>query len=559
MNEKNGNQSDLQDAPRAVVKTRKQISIVWLVPVVALAIGGWLAYKAITEKGPTITITFETAEGLEAGKTKIKYKDVEIGKVETIDVSPDLSHIIATAELFKGAEQYLTEKTQFWVVRARVAAGKVSALGTLFSGAYIGMDPGKSGAPQRKFKGLEVPPVVTTDLPGRHFVLRSQRLWSLDVGSPIYYRQIKVGQVVSYELEKDNKTIRFQVFINAPHHELVYKNTKFWNAGGVDVTLDADGIRIRTEALVAILLGGIAFDIPPGLDPGDPAEMNEVFKLFANQEDILEKKTTELNNFILEFKGSVRGLSVGAPVELRGIKLGEVTKIRAEFDQETMSPRILVFIQTDPDAFKVVGKAVVTPKDELEQMVAKGLRAQLQTGSLLTGQLFVDVDFFPDAPPAKINYDGIYPQLPTVPARMEMLRASVTHLLNKLEKLPIDEIGNSLLNTVRNAEKITDSAELKQAIANLNQTLKNTNQFTADFNKKITPQLNSAMAQLNATLKQADKTLADAGSVVNPDSSLYRQLNRAMKELADAAQSIRALAEYLERHPDALIYGKGKR
>jgi paraquat-inducible protein B len=559
MNEKNGKDSGLQDAPRAVVKTRKQISIVWLVPIVALLIGGWLAYKAITEKGPTITITFKTAEGLEAGKTKIKYKDVEVGKVEGIDVSEDLSHVIVTAELLKGAKMYLTEKTRFWVVRARVAAGEVSALGTLFSGAYIAIEPAKEGAPRLEFKGLEETPVITRDLPGRHFVLKSERLWSLDIGSPIYYRQLKVGKVVSYKLEEDHKTIRFQIFVNDPHHKLVYKNTKFWNAGGVDVTMDAEGVRVRTESLVALLLGGIAFNVPPELEPGEPAEKDAVFTLYAKHEDILEKKPTELNHFILEFNGSVRGLSVGAPVELRGIKLGEVTDIKAEFDQETMSPRILVFVQTDPEAFQVVGEVVVAEKDALEQLVAKGLRAQLQTGSLLTGQLFVELDFHPDAPPAKIIYDGIFPQIPTIPAQMEMLRASVTQLLNKLEKLPIDEIGNSLLNTVRNAEKITDSAELKQAIANLNKTLKNTNQFTADFNKKITPQLNSATAQLNATLKTANKALADAGSVVNPDSALYRQLNRAMKELSDAAHSIRVLAEYLERHPDALIYGKGKR
>jgi paraquat-inducible protein B len=559
MNEKNGDESGLQDAPRAVVKTRKQISIVWLVPVVALLIGGWLAYKAVTEKGPTITITFETAEGLEAGKTKIKFKDVEVGKVETIEVGDDLRHVVVTAELVKGAEPYLTEKTRFWVVRARVAAGEVAALGTLFSGAYIGMEPATQGKLQLKFKGLEVPPVVTRDLPGRHFVLESERLWSLNVGSPIYYRQLKVGKVVSFKLEEDKKTIRFQVFIDDPHHKLVFKNTRFWNAGGVDVVMGAEGIQVRTEALVAVLLGGIAFDVPPEMKPGEVAEEDEVFTLYAKYEDSLEKKPTELNHYILQFSGSVRGLSVGAPVEIRGIKIGEVVDIKAQFDQETMTPRIMVFIDTNPDAFQLVGEAWASEKDQLDLMVAKGLRAQLQTGSLLTGALFVDIDFFPDAPPARINYDGIYPQIPTIPAQMEMLRASVTRLLNKLEKLPINEIGNSLLNTIENAEKITGSAELKQAIANLNQTLKNTNQFTKDVNKNIAPQLDSAAQQLSGTLKAANQTLADIRTIVNPDSALYRQLNRAMKELADAAHSIRVLSEYLERHPDALIYGKGKR
>lgn len=558
MTDENGNASDLQDAPEAVVKTRKQISIVWLVPVVALAIGGWLAYKAITEKGPIITISFETAEGLEAGKTKIKYKEVEVGKVESITFSKDLARIIVTAELVKGATPYLTENTRFWVVKARLTAGEVSALGTLFSGAYIGMDPGKGGEPRRHFDGLEIPPVVTTDLPGRHFILKAGSLHSLDIGSPIYYRQIKVGQVVSYALEEDKKTIRFKVFIDAPHHELVRKNTRFWNAGGLDVQVSADGVRVRTESLVSILLGGIAFDVPPLTEPGTQAQKDEVFTLHAKYGDILEIKPVELNYWILEFKGSVRGLSEGAPVEFRGIKFGEVTHIKAEYDMEALTPRILVFIQTEPDVFDVVGETRLTEEQVLERLIEKGLRAQLKSGSLLTGQLFVDFDFFPEAPPVGIKYDGVYPQLPTVPAPLAMITASLNQLLNKLEKLPLEEIANSLKKTVQGAERLVNSADLKQAIVKLNETLNNTDRFTENLNKAVMPQLSSAVAQLNDTLVQTEKTLADIGTTVNPDSPLYRELRRAMKELGDAARSIRVMADYLERHPDALIYGKGK-
>lgn len=596
--------AEFPEAPEAIVETRRQISIVWLVPVVALVIGGWLVYKAITEKGPVITITFKTAEGLEAGKTKIKYKDVEVGKVETIDVSEDLTHVIVTAKLVKGAKRYLTEHTRFWVVRARVAAGEVSGLGTLFSGAYIGVDPGKSGAPKRDFKGLEIPPVVTADRPGRHFAMRANRLGSLDIGSPVYYRQIKVGQIVGYKLGEDKRTIHFRVFINAPHHELVRENTKFWNSAGVDMDISAEGVQVRTESLVSLLLGGIAFDVPPNLAPGDPAREDQVFTLYARHKDILEISTADMRRWILQFEGSVRGLSVGAPVEFRGIRFGEVTHIMAEYDMETLSPRIRVFIATEPQVFEVVnGEIGLSEMDELEKLVGKGMRAQLKTGSLLTGQLFVDFDFYPDAPPAEIEYDGVYPKLPTVPAPLEMITAGVYQLLNKLEKLPIEEIGDSikgtvrgaerLLNsveleqaigglnqtmsgaeqlvnsaelkqvianlnqTIRGAEQLVNSAELKQAIANLNQTLDNTNQITGNLKKTVAPELNSAISKLNDTLAQTEKTLADIGSVVNSDSALYRELNRTMKELADAANSVSSLADYLERHPDALIYGKG--
>ena len=559
MNEQNGKESEVQDVPEAVVQARKrQFSIVWLVPIVALLIGGWLAYKALSEKGPTITITFQSAAGLEAGKTKIKYKNVEVGQVETINLSEGLTHVIVTAEMVHGADPYLKEDTRFWVVRARVTAGEVTGLGTIFSGAYIGMDPGEGHEPKREFKGLEIPPVVTEGLPGNHILLRSDRLGSLDIGSPIYYRQIKVGQIVSYELEPDNKTIRFKAFVNAPHHRLVYKNSKFWNASGLDVRLDADGIQIQTESLISLIGGGIAFDVPAGHTPGLQAPKDYVFRLFQNREDIQEKTQAQLHHWILQFKGSVRGLSVGAPVELKGIKFGEVTDIKAQFDPESLNPIILVYIATDPEAFTTVGPATLSPTGSVDALVAKGLRAQLQTGNLLTGQLFVDIDFHPDAPPAIVKYEREYPEIPTVPAPMEMITASVTRLLNKIEKLPLEDIASSLRNTVQGAERLVTSEELRKSIVELSGTLENARKISADMNTTITPELYSALSQLNSTLQQSQKTIAEVGDSVNQNSPLYRELVRAMKELADAAQSIRTMADYLERHPDALIYGKGK-
>ena len=560
MNEQNGKESEVQQVPEAVVHARKrQFSIVWLVPIVALLIGGWLAYKALSEKGPTITITFRTAEGLEAGKTKIKYKNVEVGQVETINLSEDLNHVVVTAEMVHGADPYLNEDTRFWVVRARVTAGEVTGLGTIFSGAYIGMDPGEGSTPQRDFKGLESPPVVTEGLPGNHFLLRSERLGSLDIGSPIYYRQIKVGQIVNYLLEPDNKTIRFHAFVHAPHHKLVYKNSKFWNASGLDVRLDADGIKIQTESLISLIGGGVAFDVPAGQTPGPSAPKDYVFTLFQQKEDIYEKSRTQLNHWILQFKGSVRGLSKGAPVELRGIKFGEVTDIKAQFDPESLDPIILVYIVTDPEVFVEIGDPSLTARGQLNALVAKGLRAQLQTGSLLTGQLFVDIDFHPDAPPAIVKYEREYPEIPTIPAPMEMITASVTQLLNKIEKLPLEEIAGSLRNTMQGAERLITSKELQQSVGELRATLENTRKITTDINTTITPELYSALSQLNNTLQQSQKTLVEVGDSVNQNSPLYRELVRAMKELADAAQSIRTMADYLERHPDALIYGKGRK
>ena len=537
MSEQNRSESSFNDVPEAVVHRKKHFSIVWLVPVVALLIGGWLAFKALSEKGPVITIAFETAEGLEAGKTKIKYKDVEVGQVESIDVSSDLSHVIVTAELSKRSKPYLTEDTRFWVVRARVAAGEVSGLGTLFSGAYIGISPGKPGvaAPARSFTGLEVARVITAGLPGRHFTLRSERLGSLDVGSPVHYRQIKVGQVVAYELEEDGKSVDIRVFINGPHHEVVFENTRFWNASGLDVAVDADGIRVNTESFVTMMFGGIAFDTPVSLESGARAEEGHQFKLYASREDIFEKEYSLKRYWLLHFAGSVRGLSVGAPVEFRGIRIGEVVDVKLEFDWNTMALRIPVLIQTQPERIITIGEQTTDRKTGMDKFVERGLRAQLKTGSLITGQLIVDLDFHPEAPPAEIKWQGRYPELPTVPTPMEEIIGGLARIVNKVDNIPLEQIGKDLQATMANLNKT--SAELQKLVKKLD---------------------DNVAPAATATLEQAQTTLIKVDKLLNAESPTGYELKRALGELAEAAHNLSILADYLERHPDSLVFGKGK-
>jgi len=548
MNEENNNAPDLQSLPQAVVQRKKQISIVWLIPIAAILIGGWLAYKGLSEKGPVVTIGFESAEGLEAGKTKLKYKDVEIGQVGTIHFNADLSQVLVTAELVKEAEPYLTENTRFWVVRPRVSASGVSGLGTLFSGAYIGMDPGKSGKPARDFKGLESPPLVTTDTPGREFVLRATALGSLDIGSPVYYRQIQVGQVIG---DKEGQSLSIKVFINAPHDALVYKNTRFWNASGFDLKLDAGGLKINTESIVSIMLGGIAFETPTSLEAGGPVEEGDVFRLYESRESIFERTYTEKKYYILHFNESIRGLTIGAPVEFRGMKIGQVVDINMEFDRKTDSPLITVLIETEPQRWETIGNSTETRDQEIEKLVEKGLRCQLKTGSLLTGQLFVDVDFHPDAPKAQIKYGQNFPEMPTIPAPLQIITARVNELLNKLEKLPIEQIGKDLGDTLQNVKRLSESRDLLQAVQSLNETLQHTRQLVQNLDSNVAPAIGS-------TLDQAQKTLASVEGTLGKDAPLPHEMRRALKELAEAARGIRILTDYLERNPDALIYGKGK-
>jgi len=378
-----------EEGPVSAVRSRRRrFSLVWVVPVVAALIGGWLVVKALTEKGPQITITFKSAEGLEAGKTRVKFKDVEIGLVEEIRIGEDASHVVVRAQMVKEAERFISENTRFWVVRARVSASAIYGLGTVFSGAYIDIDPGKPGKAAREFTGLEEPPIVTTGLPGRHFVLESDRRGSIEVGAPIYYRQIRAGEVVAFHLSEDGTKIVSKIFVNAPYHQFVRADTRFWSASGVDLKLDATGITLNTESLVSILVGGIAFDrFQNNSEPDEPAAESHRFRLYPNHQSAQEKIYSTKNYFVLLFEESVRGLSPGAPVEFRGIPIGQVVDIKSEFDFKANKVKIPVIAAIEPERISFIGKLPdgVTRESLAPYLIERGLRAQLRTGNLLTG------------------------------------------------------------------------------------------------------------------------------------------------------------------------------
>jgi paraquat-inducible protein B len=528
-----------QHATAAKVKTGRSFSIVWIVPLIALLIGGWLAVKAISEKGPTITISFATAEGMEAGKTKIRFKDVEIGQVEEIRLSDDLKQVVVTAELNREAEKYLNDKTRFWVVRATVRGGSVSGLGTLLAGAYIGIDPGTGGQPTKHFTGLEVPPVVTTGLPGRHFWLRADNLGSLNIGAPIYYRQIQVGQVVSYDFSPDQQAVDIQIFVEAPHHVMVTENTRFWNASGVDVSLNAQGLKVDTQSLVSVIGGGLAFDLPKDTPPGKEAEEHASFRLYPDRESIQEKTYTIRRYWMLLFEQSVRGLSVGAPVELHGIKVGEVVSLTLEYDPATKDFRVPVIVAFEPERIHGTREAARgIPADDPEKMLRwfieeRGLRAQLKTGNLLTGQLMIDLAFHPDGKPVKLSHVDGYPVVPTEPGSLEQIQESLARITSRLEKVPFEQIG----------------ADLQKVLKEARATLKQTGEFAGKLNNETAP-------QLKATLDELQKTLLELQGTLGKDSPLNYNAKKTLEELSLTLRSLRGLTETLDKQPQSLIFGK---
>lgn len=535
-------------AVSARTRTGRSISLVWIVPVVALLIGGWLAFKAISEKGPVISISFATAEGLEAGKTKIKYKDVVVGQVESIRLGDDLKHVVATAELSKDFDRFLNDKTRFWVTRAQIRGGTASGLDTLLSGAFIGVDPGLGGQYTKKFTGLDVPPVVTTDLPGRHFWLRSQKRGSLSVGMPVYYRQIQVGQVVSYGFSPDGQSVDVQVFIEAPHHAKITENTRFWNASGFDVSLSAKGLKIDTESLTSIVSGGLAFDLPEGVEPGRQADENSVFELYADHESISEHPYTLRRNWLIYFDQSVRGLNVGAPVEIYGIKIGEVIKIDLIYDSARKDLRVPVVIAIEPERISNMLKAIpnlesVEGEPLLKWFVQeRNMRAQLKTASLLTGQLLVDLGFYPNEPRTMLTKENGYPVIPSIPGSLDQIQESVAKITRSLEKVPFQQIGTDLDLLLKEA-----TVAMKETTS----TVKDAGGAVRRFNGETTP-------LLQANLLALQKTLQEMQGLIGKDSPLNYNAKKSLEELTMTLRALRELTNAIDRQPESLVFGKGE-
>lgn len=537
---------ELYDIHEAVSEPGKRFSLqlIWLIPIVAALIGGALVVKTYLRKGPTITISFKSGEGLEAGKTKVKYKDVEVGLVKNITISEDITQVIATVELKKEVTPYLVEDTKFWVVRPRISGGGISGLGTLMGGSYIGVDVGRSKQSQRAFTGLETAPVVAMDVPGSRFQLHSPDIGSLDIGSPVYFRRIQVGQVVSCELDKDGKGVTFKVFVAAPYDKYVRANTRFWNASGVDLTMDANGLKVDTQSLMSILIGGIAFQTLDESGEAAPTGANTAFTLFATRDEAMKNRDTISQSFVMVFKESVRGLSLGAPVDFRGLIVGEVSGIHVAHDASTKEVNMLVEMRIYPERLRtrVVG-AVPDPKQYsavLNEMVAHGLRAQLKNGNLLTGQLIVALDYFPNAPKAKVNWALSPPRFPTTPGSLVELQATLMQLLKKLEKLPLDEVAN----------------DVRQTVQTLDATLKDASRLIRNVDKDILPEIGMTLEEARKTLDEGRKTLGAAKQTLSADAPLQQDLRTTLRELARTAQSLRVLTDYLERHPESLIQGK---
>jgi paraquat-inducible protein B len=540
--------------PQATVerKRRGRISVIWIVPLFAAVVAIGIAIQRILSEGPTVTIYFQLAEGIEAGKTFVKYKDVNIGQVTAVKLSTDYSKVEVTAKIDKSAAGLMVEDAKFWVVEPRVTLSGVSGLGTLLSGNYIGFEVGKSTKQQRQFAGLDVPPVISRSQPGRHFVLKAQNLGSLGIGAPIYYRRLQAGQVIAYEMAADGERIDIKIFVNAPYDRYVNPSTRFWNASGIEVSVGAAGMEVRTESLVAILAGGIAFDTPPFGAQSDPAAPDTSFTLYGDKATAMKQPESIGTRYVLYFNESLRGLSVGAPVTFLGLPAGEVTEVGLDIDAKATNIRGRVGIVTYPERLiaslnQKQAESILRNTKQRHALIQhlieqRGLRAQLRSSSLITGQLFVALDYFPNMPKAKIDWRRPEPvELPVTASTVQDIEGKLTSVIAKLEKLPYEEIG----------------ADLTKVLASLDQTLKTADKAVNRIDADVTPGLKTTVEDLRRTLSGADGVLKNTdATLVGPNAPAQQDLRDALQEIARAARSVRVLTDYLERHPEALIRGK---
>jgi paraquat-inducible protein B len=556
------NLAESRALPQAATRRSRRLSIIWIVPLVAVAIGAWLAWDTLSKEGPTIKISFDGGEGLQAGQSQLKYKDIVFGTVKSLALSPDQTHVVVTVATTRQAERLLTEGTIFWVVKPRLFAGNVSGIETLLSGSYIGMLPAATaGKSQREFVGREDPPVLGAHVAGRTFFLKSKRIGAVSVGSPIFFRDLAVGEVLGWDIADMAEYVTIHAFVRAPYDSYVHDQTRFWNASGVSIKLGGTGVEVQMESLKALLLGGVAFETPVAEIHTAETSEDHVFPLFADRETANAASYTRKIPAISYFSGSVSGLAPGAAVTVHGLKVGEVTDVRLTYDAAKDAVLAPVRYEIEPERVVGVGKRVFkTDAESVQALLKQGLRASLQSANLITGQQNVALDFVTDAPAAEVSMDG---QDFVVPAGegggFAGLTASATELLNKVNQMPFDQIGKNLDGILKSVNDLAQGPQMKKALTELAGMMASAQNMVQNLNSGLSPaakQLPEVTAGLQKTLANANKLVLSLDSGYGDNTKFNRDMDRLLAQANDALRSIRALSDLLARHPEALIKGR---
>nr|WP_321984233.1 MlaD family protein [uncultured Lichenicoccus sp.] len=538
-----------------------RFSLIWLIPIIVVAIGAWLGWQTISRRGPEITIQFDDADGLTAGQTQVKHKSVGLGTVEGIGLSKDLQHVEVRVQMSSQSAPLLTKNAKFWVVRPRLSGASVSGLDTLISGAFIAIDPGKAGEDvgETHFIGLDSPPGVRSDEPGQTFTLMTGSLGSLGQGSPVFFRDLQAGEVLGYKLPANGRgPIPVQVFVKHPYDGFLRRDTRFWDVSGLRAEFGGGGLHLQVESLQALISGGVEFGLPSERrdKQAEQAPGGTVFKLYQSKQEADTAGYHERVHVVTYLRTSVKGLDAGSPVEMFGIQVGEVTEVKLQIDRDNGDSQVRVAMEVQPERVlsdaELQGSSVFTV---IQAMVNRGLRAETDTDNLLFGSAMISLAFVPKAEPEKLSLEGGAIVLPSQPGGMAGIMDSLSTVSAKLAALPLSQIGDSLSSLLAHADATVASPQLKQALVELNQTLASTNHLVQNADHGLTPflqRLPQISDQLQKAIDNANGALASYGG----NSDFHNSLQRTLDQLNSTARSIRSLTDYLNRHPSSLIFGR---
>ncbi len=523
-----------------VIKPVSRLSAVWIVPIAAVIIAAWTLIQHVLSQGPEVRITFANAAGLKAGETQVRLLDVEIGLVEEVQLAENFDEVQVIVRLAPNTSRLLTEDAQFWVVRPRIGSQGISGLSTLLSGAYIELAPGSGQPGRRQYRGLDDMPLTPPSTPGLQFRLLSNGSASVNVGSPVLYNGYEVGRVESIELDESGKTI-LTAFVDAPYDDLITTATRFWNASGVAVDFDGQGVKLRTESLESLLTGGVAFAFPDGSSLGEKVQDGVLFLLHEDNQAAMRNPHMYAEEYLLLFDSSVRGLLADAPVEYRGMRVGTVLQVGQDNGSvdiwSSNDGSIPVHISIESGW---LGEDTEADTEALTQRLSRavdeGLRASLAIGNLLTGSLFVTLDYHEDAEPTNISERDGVPVLPTRSTGLSQIEDKVVALLNKLQALPLENTLTAATGALSNMES---------SLADAGSTLETIDKLLAQDSTQALPE------HLTDTLQEVQTMLRSLGS----DAPLRLELESALQELQHTLNNVNMLIDTYEQKPNAVIFG----
>jgi paraquat-inducible protein B len=526
------------------------------VPLITALIAAWLAWDTYSKRGPTITVSFDSAGGLTAGQSQLKFKDVTMGTVKAVAVSPDLTRVIVTIETTHEAAPLLTDKTIFWIVKPQLFAGNISGLDTLLSGSYVGMLPTtEAGKPTRAFVGQPDPPILTTAVPGTTFILETRRLRAISLGSPIFYRDLEVGTVLGWDLGHMARSVSIHAFVRAPFDQYIHDDSTFWNASGISIKLGASGVDVQLESVKALLMGGVAFESRPGTS-APKSEAGHRFPLYADREAARAAGFSYHILAVSNFAGSVAGLDVGADVTLHGLKVGEVTEVGLVFDPKL--GRIVAPVHYRIDAERISGIAAIKglpPGTVAAEMVRRGFRAVLQAPSLISPGKILAIEYVPDAPPADLERDGEVFIVPSSEGGgFDSMARSANELLSKINRIDFEAIGASIAGLTKGLDTTINGPEIKSILADTQDTMRKLDAGVGPAAAKL-PDI---ATQLQGALTQVNRLAASLNTGYGGDSKFNRDAEILVRQLTETVRSVRALSDLLTRNPEALIKGRGK-